>query len=116
MSNPSSSYGSDQQSSAPLSQGADYWLQNYRLGKTLGIGSFGKVCASSSCPFAPLLTCNKPQLERKICLALQVKVAEHVLTGHQVAIKILNRRKIRQMEMEEKGMVGLHAAATYPAS
>ena len=33
----------------------------------------------------------------------QVKVAEHVLTGHKVAIKILNRRKIQQMEMEEKG-------------
>ena len=33
----------------------------------------------------------------------QVKVAEHVLTGHKVAIKILNRRKIKQMDMEEKG-------------
>ncbi|ERM99072.1 SNF1-related protein kinase catalytic subunit alpha KIN10 [Amborella trichopoda] len=48
-------------------------LPNYRLGKTLGIGSFGKV-----------------------------KIAEHVLTGHKVAIKILNRRKIRSMEMEDK--------------
>lgn len=33
----------------------------------------------------------------------QVKVAEHILTGHKVAIKILNRRKIKQMDMEEKG-------------
>jgi hypothetical protein len=33
----------------------------------------------------------------------QVKVAEHVLTGHKVAIKILNRRKIQQMDMDEKG-------------
>ncbi|GBF87975.1 snf1-related kinase [Raphidocelis subcapitata] len=49
------------------------FLSNYRLGKTLGIGSFGKV-----------------------------KVAEHVLTGHKVAIKILNRRKIQAMDMEEK--------------
>ena len=32
-----------------------------------------------------------------------MKVAEHVLTKHKVAIKILNRRKIRQMDMEEKG-------------
>ncbi|PNW84016.1 hypothetical protein CHLRE_04g211600v5 [Chlamydomonas reinhardtii] len=54
-------------------QSAEFFLSNYRLGKTLGIGSFGKV-----------------------------KVAEHVLTGHKVAIKILNRRKIQQMEMEEK--------------
>ena len=34
---------------------------------------------------------------------LQVKAAEHVVTGHQVAIKILNRRKIRSMDMDEKG-------------
>ncbi|KAL4857741.1 SNF1-related protein kinase catalytic subunit alpha [Chlorella vulgaris] len=55
------------------SQSAEFFLQNYRLGKTLGIGSFGKV-----------------------------KVAEHILTGHKVAIKILNRKKIKQMDMEEK--------------
>lgn len=35
--------------------------------------------------------------------AVQVKVAEHILTGHKVAIKILNRRKISAMDMEEKG-------------
>jgi hypothetical protein len=33
----------------------------------------------------------------------QVKVAEHVVTRHKVAIKILNRRKIQAMDMEEKG-------------
>ncbi|KAG0484984.1 hypothetical protein HPP92_009063 [Vanilla planifolia] len=48
-------------------------LPNYKLGKTLGIGAFGKV-----------------------------KIAEHALTGHKVAIKILNRRQIKKMEMEEK--------------
>eukprot|EP00271_Cylindrocystis_brebissonii_P002744 TRINITY_DN13544_c0_g1_i1.p1 TRINITY_DN13544_c0_g1~~TRINITY_DN13544_c0_g1_i1.p1 ORF type:complete len:540 (+),score=102.80 TRINITY_DN13544_c0_g1_i1:1027-2646(+) len=55
------------------SANAEFYLPNYRLGKTLGIGSFGKV-----------------------------KVAEHVLTGHKVAIKILNRKKIKAMDMEEK--------------
>lgn len=54
---------------------ADAYLPNYKLGKTLGIGSFGKV-----------------------------KIAEHALTDHKVAIKILNRRKIKNMEMEEKGL------------
>ncbi|PON96340.1 GPCR kinase [Trema orientale] len=49
------------------------YLRNYKLGKRLGIGSFGKV-----------------------------KVAEHVLTGHKVAIKILNREQIQTMGMEEK--------------
>lgn len=55
---------------------ADSFLRNYKLGKTLGIGSFGKV-----------------------------KIAEHALTGHKVAIKILNRRRIKNMEMEEKGVI-----------
>ncbi|KAG2786318.1 hypothetical protein JG687_00017303 [Phytophthora cactorum] len=48
-------------------------LGHYRLGKTLGIGSFGKV-----------------------------KLAEHDITGHKVAIKILNRNKIRSLDMSEK--------------
>lgn len=58
------------------STSVDTILTNYKLGKTLGIGSFGKV-----------------------------KIAEHTLTGHKVAIKILNRRKIKNMEMEEKGKI-----------
>lgn len=53
---------------------SENYLPNYKLGKTLGIGSFGKV-----------------------------KVAEHSPTGHKVAIKILNRRKVKMMDMEEKG-------------
>lgn len=57
------------------SNSVDMFLRNYKLGKTLGIGSFGKV-----------------------------KIAEHALTGHKVAIKILNRRKIKNMDMEEKGV------------
>ncbi|XP_011010304.1 PREDICTED: SNF1-related protein kinase catalytic subunit alpha KIN10-like isoform X1 [Populus euphratica] len=55
------------------SSSLDMYLPNYKLGKTLGIGSFGKV-----------------------------KIAEHALTRHKVAIKVLNRRKIKNMEMEEK--------------
>ncbi|KAL4448458.1 hypothetical protein ABPG75_005677 [Micractinium tetrahymenae] len=66
-------YAGGPQSQGFSSQTAEFFLQNYRLGKTLGIGSFGKV-----------------------------KVAEHILTGHKVAIKILNRKKIKQMDMEEK--------------
>ena len=48
-------------------------IGHYRLGKNLGIGSFGKV-----------------------------RLAEHQLTGHKVAIKILNRARIRQLDMDEK--------------
>lgn len=52
----------------------DMYLPNYKLGKRLGIGSFGKV-----------------------------KIAVHARTSHKVAIKILNRHKIHNMGMEEKG-------------
>ncbi|KAM7480056.1 hypothetical protein LguiA_028269 [Lonicera macranthoides] len=52
---------------------AEMPLRNYKLGKTLGHGSFGKV-----------------------------KIAEHTLTGYKVAIKILNRRKMKTPDMEEK--------------
>lgn len=48
-------------------------IGNYRLGKKLGVGSFGKV-----------------------------KLADHVPTGKKVAVKILNRQKIRDQQMEEK--------------
>lgn len=48
-------------------------IGNYRLGKTLGVGSFGKV-----------------------------KLGEHEETGKKVAVKILNRLKIRAQQMEEK--------------
>ncbi|GMI67032.1 SNF1 kinase homolog 10, SNF1-RELATED PROTEIN KINASE 1.1 [Hibiscus trionum] len=48
-------------------------LPNYKLGRRIGIGAFGKV-----------------------------KIAQHVLTGQMVAIKILNRREIKKKAMEEK--------------
>jgi len=48
-------------------------LGQYRLGKTLGIGAFGKV-----------------------------KLGQHLITGLKVAIKILNKGKIKHMEMAEK--------------
>jgi 5'-AMP-activated protein kinase catalytic alpha subunit len=48
--------------------------RTYNMGRTIGTGSFGKV-----------------------------KIAEHILTGHKVAVKILNRHKISTMGMEEKG-------------
>ncbi|KAI3927525.1 hypothetical protein MKW92_040246 [Papaver armeniacum] len=63
----------DGSSHGATSTDIDLFLPNYKLGKTLGFGSFGKV-----------------------------KSADHVLTGHQVAIKILNRERIKNSNMEDK--------------
>lgn len=48
-------------------------LNQYRLGKTVGIGAFGKV-----------------------------KLGHHLITGLKVAVKILNKAKIKQLDMAEK--------------
>eukprot|EP01064_Diplonema_japonicum_P019188 TRINITY_DN2788_c0_g2_i2.p1 TRINITY_DN2788_c0_g2~~TRINITY_DN2788_c0_g2_i2.p1 ORF type:complete len:626 (+),score=75.62 TRINITY_DN2788_c0_g2_i2:59-1936(+) len=48
-------------------------IGSYVLGKTLGKGSFGKV-----------------------------KLATHEVTGHKVAVKILNRHKIKSSQMDKK--------------
>eukprot|EP00002_Diphylleia_rotans_P000545 TRINITY_DN10287_c0_g1_i1.p1 TRINITY_DN10287_c0_g1~~TRINITY_DN10287_c0_g1_i1.p1 ORF type:complete len:499 (+),score=112.01 TRINITY_DN10287_c0_g1_i1:118-1614(+) len=48
-------------------------IGQYRIGKTLGMGSFGKV-----------------------------KLAVHEVTNQKVAIKILNRKKVKNLEMNEK--------------
>lgn len=60
---------------APAQSGATTFTRigQYRLSKTLGIGSFGKV-----------------------------KLATHERTGYKVAIKILNRNKIKKLDMAEK--------------
>ena len=102
-----------------VNQSAEFFLSNYRLGKTLGIGSFGKVRGTLGCKqSSPAVgTCNGDLQDQVLdvpvplqldnLLALQVKVAEHVTTGHKVAIKILNKKKIKHMDMEEKGMLPL---------
>ncbi|XP_028666595.1 5'-AMP-activated protein kinase catalytic subunit alpha-2 [Erpetoichthys calabaricus] len=48
-------------------------IGHYLLGDTLGVGTFGKV-----------------------------KIGEHQLTGHKVAVKILNRQKIRSLDVVGK--------------
>ncbi|XP_076680984.1 AMP-activated protein kinase alpha subunit isoform X2 [Andrena cerasifolii] len=48
-------------------------IGHYTLGQTLGVGTFGKV-----------------------------KIGEHVLTNHKVAVKILNRQKIKSLDVVGK--------------
>ncbi|KAJ1398739.1 Serine/threonine-protein kinase, active site [Sesbania bispinosa] len=54
-------------------ESVDMFLQNYKLRKTLGVGAFGRLI-----------------------------LAEHVLNGDKVAIKIFHRRKMENMKMEEQ--------------
>ncbi|XP_066299560.1 5'-AMP-activated protein kinase catalytic subunit alpha-2-like isoform X10 [Branchiostoma lanceolatum] len=55
------------------SQSGKVKIGHYVLGDTLGVGTFGKV-----------------------------KVGEHALTGHKVAVKILNRQKIKSLDVVGK--------------
>ncbi|XP_034948942.1 5'-AMP-activated protein kinase catalytic subunit alpha-2 [Chelonus insularis] len=48
-------------------------IGNYNLGQTLGVGTFGKV-----------------------------KIGEHIITNHKVAVKILNRQKIKSLDVVGK--------------
>ena len=57
----------------PSSSTSSLKIGQYVLGETLGMGSFGKV-----------------------------KLAEHSLTKHKVAVKILNRKKIKSLDMMGK--------------
>jgi 5'-AMP-activated protein kinase catalytic alpha subunit len=59
-------------------------IGNYRFSKNLGTGSFGKVKCN-------LPNCNKPPI-----------VAVNDVTQHKVAIKILNKKKIKQQGVFEK--------------
>lgn len=72
-------------------------LAQYRLGKTLGIGAFGKVKRKILCMIWRLNIFLVSIFAFSLCL-----VAHHILTGLKVAVKILNKGKIKHMEMTEK--------------
>lgn len=61
-------------------------IGNYRFSKNLGTGSFGKVKRM------PI------QYIHNKCFI----VAYHEITGHKVAVKILNKKKIKQQGVFEK--------------
>jgi len=74
-------------SAGPGGGNVNAFLQNYKIGKTLDIGSFAKV-----------------------------KIEDHVLSGQKVAIKIISRSKMKIMKMEEKGLDPLYTNDSYSLS
>ena len=67
-------------------------IGNYRLGRTIGQGSFGKVKGEANIYDTTTVK-----------ITLHLTVAEHEVTGHKVAVKILNRSKIKALpRMDEK--------------
>jgi serine/threonine protein kinase len=64
---------SSRERSNSLSHAQQVKIGHYILGETLGIGTFGKV-----------------------------KIGFHQLTGHKVAVKILNRQKIKSLDVVGK--------------
>jgi len=61
-------------------------IEHYVLGKTLGIGAFGKVKSTPSSKTHPY----------------KVLVAKHELTGNDVAIKIINKKRMKNSNMSAK--------------
>eukprot|EP00980_Cylindrotheca_fusiformis_P011914 scaffold2830_cov131-Cylindrotheca_fusiformis.AAC.35 len=73
-------------------------IGQFIMGKNLGIGAFGKVRISS----LDVLRIHDFVGDIKATPEPGVKLATHVVTGHKVAVKILNKAKIKQLGMEEK--------------
>ena len=88
-------------------------IGGYKILKTLGIGSFGKVKrawprARQAPPPAPAARATPSHHHTRPCPARsprppkKLAVAKHIRTGYNVAIKILNRAKIMKLEMSSK--------------
>jgi 5'-AMP-activated protein kinase catalytic alpha subunit len=73
-------------------------IGNYRLGTTLGTGSFGKV--KCKC-FDVIVNAACVLLDANTSSSCAL-VAEHIITGHQVAVKILNKEKVKTLKMDQK--------------
>ena len=71
-------------------------LGSYKLGKTLGIGAFGKVKRKI---IFEILDENHLWIEFLLFFS---QVGLHTITNQKVAVKILNKGKIKHMEMAEK--------------
>ena len=72
-------------------------IGHYALGETLGVGTFGKVKSMEIHIHVAHLF-----IFFHILIFLNLSVGEHQLTGHKVAVKILNRQKIKNLDVVGK--------------
>lgn len=85
-------------------------IGHYTLGQTLGVGTFGKVKSTyinksifCVCLHVQNVYKAKHLLSRFFHAMLVIfLVGEHVLTKHKVAVKILNRQKIKSLDVVGK--------------
>lgn len=89
-------------------------IDHYVLGKTLGIGSFGKVKRKLTSDAKRLRAsdlrlwrrCEAPAPRRSDCGVFAVvfpfSVAVHKETSIKVAIKVLNKKKVQALDMNDK--------------
>ena len=64
-------------------------VSNYKVGRTLGQGAYGKVKRKSFAFF-------------DLTVPFSTTVAENETIGEAVAFKVLNKHKIRKLGMQEK--------------
>lgn len=71
-------------------------IGQYIIERTLGSGSFGKVKRESN---RPTLVMRPNRVEEGLT---GITVATHAITGHQVALKFINRAKITTPDMNAR--------------
>lgn len=67
-------------------------IGQYVIERTLGTGSFGKVKRAYGCGGVGGLE----------SITLTCTVATHAITGHQVALKFINKNKITSRDMKDR--------------
>lgn len=73
-------------------------IGHYTLGQTLGVGTFGKVKSM----YIYYLYIIRNEIIPCFFHVILFAVGEHVLTKHKVAVKILNRQKIKSLDVVGK--------------
>jgi 5'-AMP-activated protein kinase catalytic alpha subunit len=85
---------------------ASSWCQHHlsSIPRRLELGHFFRSFHTIIIGYHSIVYCMSTQqlFHSRYITSFQVKLATHAITGHKVAVKILNKAKIKQLGMEEK--------------